>query len=46
LGGFGLAVVASHMVAVVMAALRRVPGAEPMDQALSLYDVANDIAQT
>ena len=34
------------MVAVVMAALRRVPGIESIDQALSLYSIANDIAQT
>jgi hypothetical protein len=33
------------MVAVVMAALRSVHGAEPMDQDLSLSDVANDLAQ-
>jgi hypothetical protein len=44
--GFGLALVASNMVAVVMAAWRSVPGTEPMDQDLSLYDVANDIAHT
>src|SRR5262249_41837004 len=44
--GFCLAVVAYNMVAVVLAAVRSVHGAEPMDQDLSLYYVANDIAQT
>ena len=44
--GFCLAVVAYNMLAVVMAALRSVHGAETIDQALSLYYVANDIAQT
>jgi hypothetical protein len=44
--GFCLALVAYNMLAVVMAALRSVPGAETIDQELSLYDVANDIAQT
>jgi len=44
--GFCLALVAYNMVAVVMAALRSVHGAETIDQDLSLYDVANDIAQT
>jgi hypothetical protein len=44
--GFCLSVVASTMLAVVMAALRRVPGAASLDQALSLSDVANDMAQT
>ena len=34
------------MLAVVMAALRSVPGAQTIDQGLSLYSVANDIAQT
>src|SRR5262245_62681531 len=34
------------MLAVVMAALRSVHGTEPIDQELSLYYVANDIAQT
>ena len=34
------------MLAVVRAAWRRVHGAETIDQELSLYDVANDIAQT
>ena len=44
---FGLCVVlvASNMFAVVMAALRSVHG-DPIDQELSLYDVANEIAQT
>jgi hypothetical protein len=44
--GLCLALVAYNMRAVVMAALRRVHGAECIDQELSLYDVANDIAQT
>jgi hypothetical protein len=44
--GFCLALVAYNMLAVVMAALRSVHGAEPIDQDLSLYYVANDIAQT
>ena len=43
---FCLALVAYNMLAGVMAALRRVHGAETMDQELSLYSVANDIAQT
>jgi hypothetical protein len=34
------------MIAVVMAALRSVHGAESSDQELSLYSVANDIAHT
>ena len=44
--GFCLALVAANMLAVVMAALRSGHGAETIDQDLSLYDVANDIAQT
>jgi hypothetical protein len=44
--GFCLALVAYNMLAVVMAALRSVHGTEPIDQDLSLYYVANDIAQT
>jgi IS4 transposase len=44
--GFCLALVAYNVVAVVMAALRSVHGAETIDQELSLYYVANDIAQT
>ena len=44
--GFCLALVAYNMLAVVMAALRSVHGAECIDQELSLYSVANDIAQT
>jgi Transposase DDE domain len=44
--GFCLALVAYNMLAVVMAALRSVHGAQPIDQDLSLYYVANDIAQT
>ena len=43
--GFCLALVAYNMLAVVMAALRSVHG-ETIDQDLSLYYVANDIAQT
>jgi hypothetical protein len=44
--GFCLALVAYNMLAVVMAALRSVHGAETIDEGLSLYYVANDIAQT
>jgi hypothetical protein len=44
--GFCLALVAANMLAVVLAALRSVHGAETIDQELSLYYVANDIAQT
>ena len=44
--GFCLALVAYNMIAVVMAALRSVHGAESIAQALSLYYVANEIAQT
>src|SRR5262249_38165824 len=44
--GFCLALVAYNMLAVVMAALRSVHGAESIEQELSLYYVANDIAQT
>lgn len=44
--GFCLALVAYNLLAVVMAALRSVHGAETIDQELSLYYVANDIAQT
>src|SRR5207245_709171 len=44
--GFCLALVAYNMLAVVMAALRGVHGAETIDQELSLYYVANDIAET
>ena len=44
--GFCLALVAYNMLAVVMAALRSVHGTETIDQELSLYYVANDIAQT
>jgi hypothetical protein len=43
--GFCLALVAYNMLAVVMAALRSVHGGT-IDQDLSLYYVANDIAQT
>jgi IS4 transposase len=44
--GFCLALVAYNMLAVVLAALRSVHGAQVIDQELSLYYVANDIAQT
>ncbi|HSX82786.1 MAG TPA: IS4/IS5 family transposase, partial [Candidatus Saccharimonadia bacterium] len=44
--GLCQALVASNLIAVVMAALRSVPGAASIDQAFSLYDVANDMAQT
>jgi len=44
--GFCLALGAYSMLAVAMAALRSVPGAESIDQDLTLYYVANDIAQT
>jgi hypothetical protein len=43
--GFCLALVASNMLAVVLAALRSVHGGT-IDQDLSLFSVANDIAQT
>jgi hypothetical protein len=44
--GFCLALVAYNMLAVVTAALRSVHGAQIIDQELSLYYVATDIAQT
>ncbi|MGE3542242.1 MAG: transposase [Candidatus Tectimicrobiota bacterium] len=44
--GFCLALVASNMLAVVMAALRSVHGAPTIDDGLSLYYVAHEIAQT
>ena len=44
--GFCLALVASNMRAVVLAALRSVHGANTIDQELALYYVATDIAQT
>ena len=44
--GFCLALVAYDMLAVVMAALRSMHGATIIDQELSLYEVANNIAQT
>jgi len=44
--GFCLALVAYNMLAVVMAALRSVHGEETIDHDLSLYYVANEIAQT
>jgi len=43
--GFCLALVAYNMLAVVMAALRSVHG-DTIDQELSLYSVAHEIAQT
>ena len=43
--GFCLALVAYNMLAVVLAALRSVHG-DAIDQELSLYYVANDIAET
>jgi hypothetical protein len=45
-GGLGLAVVASNLVAVGLAAWRRVPGAAPIAPALSLSAVATASAQT
>ena len=44
--GLCLAWVASNMLAVVLAALRSVHGAQTIDQDISLSSVANDIAQT
>jgi hypothetical protein len=44
--GLGLALVASHRLAVVRAAWRRVPGAATMDHDLALSSVANASAQT
>jgi hypothetical protein len=44
--GFCLALVAYNMLAVVMAALRSVHGATTIDQEVSRYSVANDIAHT
>lgn len=44
--GFCLALVAYNMLAVVLAALRSVHGESRIDQELSLYYVAHDIAQT
>jgi IS4 transposase len=44
--GFCLALVAYNMLAAVMAVLRSVHGGNAIDQDLSLYYVANDIAQT
>jgi IS4 transposase len=44
--GFCLSLVAYNMLAVVLAALRHVHGAETIDQEVSLYYVANDIAET
>ncbi|HEY6072931.1 MAG TPA: hypothetical protein VIV15_05925 [Anaerolineales bacterium] len=44
--GFGLALVGANRLAVVMAAWRSVHGAQIIDQELSLYEVANEIAPT
>ena len=44
--GFCLALVAYNMLAVVMAALRSVHSEDTIDQTLSLYYVAHEIAQT
>src|SRR3989475_3712653 len=44
--GFCLALVAYNVLAVVLAAFLSVHGAETIDQELSLYDVAHDIAPT
>src|SRR5437764_4042558 len=44
--GFGLALVAYNMLAVVLAALRGVHSAQSIDEDLSLYYGANDIAYT
>jgi hypothetical protein len=44
--GFCLALVASNFLAVVLAALRGVHGEETVDDEVSLYYVANDIATT
>ena len=44
--GFCLALVAYNMLAMVMTALRSVHGEGSIDQDLSLYYVAHDIAQT
>ena len=44
--GFCLALVAYNMLAVVLAALRSVHDADAIDHTLSLYYVANDVAQT
>jgi hypothetical protein len=44
--GFCLALVASNFLAVVLAALRRVPGEEMVDEEVSLYYSANEITTT
>jgi hypothetical protein len=44
--GFCLALVAYNVLAVVLAALRGVHGEETVDEEVSLYSVANDIATT
>jgi len=44
--GFCLALVASNVLAVVLAAWRRVHGEEMVDEEVSLYSIANDITTT
>lgn len=44
--GFCLALVAYNVLAVVLASLRGVHGEDTVDQQVSLYYVANDIAET
>jgi hypothetical protein len=44
--GFGLALVAYNLLAVVLAALRGVHGEETVDEEVALYYVANEIATT
>ena len=44
--GFCLALVAYNLLAVVLAALRGVHGDETVDEEVSLYDIANEIATT
>jgi len=44
--GFCLALVASNLLAVVSAALRRVHGEEMVDEEVSLYSIANEITTT
>jgi hypothetical protein len=44
--GFCLALVAYNMLAVIMAALRGVHGEDTIEQEVSLYDIANELATT
>lgn len=44
--GFCLALVASNLLAVVLAALRSVHGQEKVDEEVSLYYIANDLSTT